>query len=606
MFLCSLSSYAQIADWIEQQIREEINSAISPIVNYNANNMGSFGSYIWESVVSAKCESDLEEKAKEFENFEIDTSFLNRVPVKYPNRDSYWVEYMQIRPQLCDKANSFFHQNKSIRLDKLANFKVDAAATAYIDSLASDLKMKSIGSVLNSVALDSVNLLLNSSVLKDNLLMDLNENAAIAIVLNNHPEAVRVYANTAEVPELRKSTKHLLYWAVYADSHKNEFSKKQKLINPRFLYFKQIEGVVDVYSGSTVIARINKDELEVLDINIMNLIGRPNTTYVFGNNKWVTDNMGRVVAASQVRDAEHKMKCKQKSYLKAKAIKEAVGNETFNEYGYFNDPKYGAPEVLLNVYFFTKTKENAAAIKSAKKDASATMKTIKSFHNNISVAYSDHTRIPASVKLNNTQVVNSKKIAEVKKRTLPDSKKFTYNLGQIKPQHKTIFIKESNSENSSTGNVTKGKGNIVGNTTRESTKKPGAWNGTYKIYSDGYRMSPPPISVFLTLTANGHTEYRGSWVMQIADDDAISSGTLNADVTATESNGAVTLKLSNVRYDRGSDGCYFNGPDRTLIADGSVVARISKKGSSFSIQPVGNMTKYLTDLGGILSIKKTK
>lgn len=96
--------------------------------------------------------------------------------------------------------------------------------------------------------------------------------------------------------------------------------------------------------------------------------------------------------------------------------------------------------------------------------------------------------------------------------------------------------------------------------------------------------------------------------MKVADDDENDSGRLTGDVTGTVSDGVLTLTISRINVAGGNYGCMFNQGTEScpVIASGSVIARITKSGASYSIRPVGNMTKYLTDLGGLLTITKTK
>lgn len=155
--------------------------------------------------------------------------------------------------------------------------------------------------------------------------------------------------------------------------------------------------------------------------------------------------------------------------------------------------------------------------------------------------------------------------------------------------------------------VVNSKGKTFGIFAKSTSKNAGSWVGSYEIHSNGYRYSPPPISVSMTLEANG-TTFRGSWVMQITDDDAIDSGLLLADAIGTLNNNIMTIKLTNIGYTRGRDGCYFNSNTEYVprIENGEPVAKVTKTGTSYKIQPLGKMKKYLTDLGGHLTITKTK
>lgn len=156
--------------------------------------------------------------------------------------------------------------------------------------------------------------------------------------------------------------------------------------------------------------------------------------------------------------------------------------------------------------------------------------------------------------------------------------------------------------------VKNSKGKTFGIDAHSASKNTGSWAGTYDIHSDGYRLSPPPMSVFLCLSAVDTKTFSGSWVMKLAVDDAISSGMMSADVIGTLSNGVMIIKLTDIDYIRGTDGCYFYSDSEYIpqIENGELVAKIIKNDSSYTIQPIGKMTEFLTDLGGILTIVKTE
>lgn len=97
--------------------------------------------------------------------------------------------------------------------------------------------------------------------------------------------------------------------------------------------------------------------------------------------------------------------------------------------------------------------------------------------------------------------------------------------------------------------------------------------------------------------------------MKIADDDDNMSGMLFGDVVGTVNNESITLKMTTVNRAGGSYECFFNKKDNEYypyITEGDLIAKITKNGTSYKIQPLGKMTKYLSDLGGQLTISKTK
>lgn len=157
--------------------------------------------------------------------------------------------------------------------------------------------------------------------------------------------------------------------------------------------------------------------------------------------------------------------------------------------------------------------------------------------------------------------------------------------------------------------VTNAKGKTFWLNAHSTSKNTGTWAGSYDIYSDGYRNCPPPISVRLTLNPNGNNSYKGIWAMRIADDNDNESGLLFGDVIGSVSNGSLTLTFSTVSRAGGSYGCFFDNTESDYypyITEGDVIAKITKSGTAYKIQPLGKMTKYLSNLGGQLTITKSK
>lgn len=157
--------------------------------------------------------------------------------------------------------------------------------------------------------------------------------------------------------------------------------------------------------------------------------------------------------------------------------------------------------------------------------------------------------------------------------------------------------------------VTNARGKTFWLNGHSTSKNTGSWAGSYDIYSDGYRNCPPPISVRLTLKSEGDNSYKGIWSMRLADDDDNMSGMLFGDVIGKVSGGSITLTFKYVSRVAGSYECLFDKKDSEsypLIMAGDVIAKISKSGAVYKIQPLGKMSNYLSDLGGQLTITKIK
>lgn len=318
IFILSLNFTAQgqigewIADQIKSKIEEEILGRVNSVVNYNSERLGAYGNYIWDAVVNSKCESDLKNKALEFKNFQINKSYLDKVPKKYPDKDKYWTKYDQLTPVLNKHTNTYFHTKYDIKFNQVADAKIDKYAILYIDSLSSSSKIDSLESLLNPSVLDSLKLFSYDNEISGKLLEDIKDEGRLPIFLNNYPAAVRVYYNSILIPSLRKNISHLYYWTVKADSHRSILKKKKCLINPRNVKFSPVGDKIELYDGVNKIGYIQSDNLYVQDVNLLNLSGRPNTIYIFENNKWETDDCGRVINATQITGKNIKRNARKK------------------------------------------------------------------------------------------------------------------------------------------------------------------------------------------------------------------------------------------------------------------------------------------------------
>lgn len=449
-FVCScLPASAQIVEWLEDQIRSEIESTIyseiNKVTHYNSNELGDFGTFIWNSVVDAKRDSDLKDKARELRNFPINRSYLEKIPSKFPNNSKYWTTHSQITPILNTRANEYFHDTNDVRFCDAANASIATFTKLYIDSISTQGRKDYQEITLNQSVIDSLTRCSSTPGIIDSLKHDLTINPLLGFFLNNHPEAIRIYCNSFMVPELRRGTRHLAYWGLHADSHRHLLDKKQKLINPRELKFIPKDRGIDIILNNDAIGNMVNNLLYVYNINIMNLLGKPNTTYLLDSNQWTTDEYGRVVKAEQKYGKSYKGKCKQKSSLNIKKAKNALSSAPYTEIGYFNQPDYGGPEVLLNTYFYEKTSDNKTALKNVNKSHKASMKKSDSDTSATAVEYCNHQALPAAIiidynRMDRNQVNNSGLTRVNKETTKPEIKNFDKSNKKRSHQAKQIDI----------------------------------------------------------------------------------------------------------------------------------------------------------------------
>ena len=311
-------------------------------------------------------------------------------------------------------------------------------------------------------------------------------NQKITYILNNHPEAVRIYANTISVPKLRKEPRHLLYWSTQADSHRNFLKTKKPLVNPRSLLFKQTEAGIEIMDGSNLLAILNGNILEVTDINILNFNGRPNTIYVFNNNKWTTDDYGRVIKAEQQCSKDLKKKSKQKSILSRKSICGLLGDKNTTEVLFLNSTEYGAPEVLLNAVGYDKSKTNKQNLKISQKGDKKEINETGNTTLTKSMVYCDNSTRPEIIEIN---IFNLRSMVPQmdKHPTQPDkplSSLSTYRT-KIKPTFRTNFFNATEVIKDSTSDPYDQTKNFVASSVKNITPMVGAGNFTLKGKIDG-------------------------------------------------------------------------------------------------------------------------
>lgn len=166
------------------------------------------------------------------------------------------------------------------------------------------------------------------------------------------------------------------------------------------------------------------------------------------------------------------------------------------------------------------------------------------------------------------------------------------------------FTKEDDVYRFLTG-VTNAKGSSFAISARSTSKPSSSWAGSYSIHSEMYR-SNPTMTVVLTLSPAGQNSYKGSWTMKCKGWDEEDSGTMTGSVIGTIVDGKLNIKLVSHTIKGGRDGNYFSYTSdyNPPIKNGTVIARISKSGKGYTIQPLNSMKYYLTDAVE-LSIVKT-
>lgn len=366
-FSFTSSIHAQsIIEWVGDQVKGYIDRKINEVTNYNRSTLGSWGSALWDGVVSAKTESDLKEKMSELENFPTSTTGLDGVEGKYKLTGDQ-SDYRKVYWNQSDYTKSILYSKHDIVLRDLGNGDVGRTGKNFRDSIYTSTSFKNLNEILQQEVLDSlIPFATVNKEIEETLLRDINENKRIANILNNHPEVLRVYFNSMSMPALRTSPSHLLYWGYTADSHKTILGKKAKnLLNPRMFTFCSGTNGIEVKQGNRTIAVINNNVILCYDLNLLNLFNAPNMRYQYSCISFSTDNFGRII------EFKHKLtnpgKCQEKSKLKPKEFAVIKGNEKVNKVHVLGFEKYGAPSVLANSFFVEGNETNDNGIKLLKK-----------------------------------------------------------------------------------------------------------------------------------------------------------------------------------------------------------------------------------------------
>ena len=268
-----------------------------------------------------------------------------------------------------------------------------------IKAVFPECKIVALENVLNRTVMDSLKeMAVSFKNFNETLLSDINENPDIAIVLNNHPEILRIYLNSFNAPSLRKKPSHLFYWGHTADSHKELLGKKKKhIINAKSIIFQENGNQVDMYLSGKIIAKYANDIITCNSIELLNLIGKPSTTYKYQDFTCSTDHMGRTKEIKQT--LKNKGKCSDKSKIKPKEYVFLHGNTETNKLIQLGVVNYGAPMTLLNSFFIKDSPKSARVIKEIKKSEKSYLKSEVSGTVSYSLIYDNGQRIPLQIKI---------------------------------------------------------------------------------------------------------------------------------------------------------------------------------------------------------------
>lgn len=124
--------------------------------------------------------------------------------------------------------------------------------------------------------------------------------------------------------------------------------------------------------------------------------------------------------------------------------------------------------------------------------------------------------------------------------------------------------------------------------TEIETAETGAWAGRTVIEGGIYRNCY--TCAFIDLVSDGNNNYHGTIKIQAGDG---LNGCLEGNITANGSDAELTIHITEPYVTSGDNGNVFDEPEfYKPIQKNSDIFRITKHGTSYSAQPLGNMSDY--------------
>ncbi|WP_418213047.1 hypothetical protein [Bacteroides difficilis] len=336
--------HAQIVDWI-------IDQAAQSIVSAAEEQLSGIGNSLWNSIVESEAKSSITANANKLKDLKIDRTKELELLGKYKNVSIY--QYNEMYPLMYSKMKSYLNPLSNIKVAALGNGAIIAASQTMQDSIKKATTVTQLSELVTKQVLDSLYVMENSDHLNRLLFDDINRSRAIAILLNNHPNAVRVYANLSKT-ELCGQLQQLYYWSVTADSHKEGLPKKNKLIKPRYIEFVQSDSLVLIVYNGEEYGAISGNKIICKNIDLLNLCSMPNTQYYYNNMMYKTDALGRVIEVVQQVSHAYKGKCKDRGTVKSKDCAKFKYSNLYNKFYSLGLQKYQSPDCNINTIYLKK------------------------------------------------------------------------------------------------------------------------------------------------------------------------------------------------------------------------------------------------------------
>ena len=361
--------------------------------------------YSYQMDLDAQIEKEVKASVEKLNSIDLGKTELNKVGKSYSAKAK---SSSKMDEEMSELVHSYIYNMARVKLTEVANGSIEETSIRYQDSLVHALSVSSLEDVLSAQVLDSLNAMGYENLIGI-LLNDIKNEKKIAYALNSNPKALRIYVNSLG-SDLRRSPAHLLYWSangIY--EHVTSIPRNTQLINPFDVSFRDNK----LYWRDNDIATTDGSRLLINDINLLNLYPQSKAIYMYGNTKYYTDAIGRVIKVEQTITQDDKGKCGQRANLKLKNFKsQKATEEQLLEY-HIGLIDYKAPICFINTTYIENSKENKNAIKTIKKE----VKSLFKLHNNIRVTtvldYSRGTQHCSSLTIS----VNGRNIATIENKT---------------------------------------------------------------------------------------------------------------------------------------------------------------------------------------------
>ncbi len=325
--ISTIPSEAQILDMIVDYATEQITSKVKSYISDAASSF-------WDSMVESEARDAIEEKARKLSDYDIPQTQLQQLVEKNGFSGEGSINPANLINPIPTGIRSNFNMKVmsfgNTHLSTLGNGCVGVSMSAYNDSVRLSSQFQRLEDALSPAVMDSIAAIGLST---DYLLSDINQDPRLAVMLNNHPQIIRVYGNSIST-QLRTDPSHLYYWGVIADSHRIHLPRKTKLINPRFIKFDGTGSNVTLFMNGEKLGEYNltRRMLKAYSIEILNLLPEANLTYTFNNTDFITDELGRVVEIAFPLNKKGKTIAKSKVKYKDLCISQSVtpGNDLYS------------------------------------------------------------------------------------------------------------------------------------------------------------------------------------------------------------------------------------------------------------------------------------